>query len=65
MLEDDEPEWFLWLSTVGRGKTKSFFVLFEIKEKDEKLHTLFAQNKGELFEAAADSQTALNGTAAL
>lgn len=49
----------------GQGKTKSFFVTIEVKEKDEKLHTLFALNKVELLEAAAASQTALNGAAAL
>lgn len=61
MLEAEGPECFPRLSTVGREKTKSLFVPCEIKEKDEKLHTLFIQNKGELLEAAAASPTALNG----
>lgn len=49
MLEAEGPECFPRLSTVGREKTKSLFVPCEIKEKDEKLHTLFIQNKGELL----------------
>lgn len=64
VLEDDEPQWFsdcpLWT-----GGKQRVCLPFEIKEKDENLHTLFAQNKVELFEAAAASQTALNGAAAL
>lgn len=65
MLEAEGPECFPRLSTMGRVKTQSLFVPCEIKGKDEKLHTLFIQNKGELLEPAAASPTALNGGAAL
>lgn len=65
LQEDEAPECFPRLSTVGREKTKGLFIPLEIKEKDEKLHTQFAQNKGEVLDAAAASQTALNGGTAL
>lgn len=46
-------------------RLQSLFVLFEIKEEDEKLHALFGDNKDKLFEATEASQTVLNGRGAL
>lgn len=46
-------------------RLQSPFVLFEIKEEDEKLHALLGDNKDKLFEATEASQTVLNGRGAL